>query len=66
MLLLPRLMMSMVYDIIVSVLFLFFVWCPCMAINASILYNGRYLPHVMLLINTTKEPILTHDEVAYF
>ena len=34
---------------IVSVLFLFFVWCPCMAINVSVQYNGGLLPDIILL-----------------
>ena len=29
---------------IVSVLFLLFFWCPCMAINVSVQYNGGHLP----------------------
>ena len=39
----------MVYYIIVSVLFLLFFWCPCMAINVSVQYNGGLLPDIMLL-----------------
>ena len=42
----------MVYYV-VSVLFLLFFWCPCMAINVSIQYNGGLLPdtigHVVAL-----------------
>ena len=38
----------MYYDII-SVLFLLFVWCPCMAINVSVEYNGGLLPDILLL-----------------
>ena len=46
-LLLPYLM---VYYI-VSVLFLLFFWCPCMAINVSVCiqYNGGLLPDIILL-----------------
>ena len=44
-LLLPCLM---VYYI-VSVLFLLFFWCPCMAINVSVQYNGGLLPDIILL-----------------
>ena len=36
-------------DYIVSVLFLLFVWCPCMAINVSVQYNGGLLPDIILL-----------------
>ena len=25
-----------------------FVWCPCMAINVSVQYNGGFLPGIML------------------
>ena len=34
---------------IVSGLFLLFVWCPCMAINVSVQYNGGLLPGIVLL-----------------
>ena len=38
----------------VSVLFLLFVWCTCMAINnVSVSYNGGLLPDIILLISTT-------------
>ena len=34
---------------IVSVLFLLFVWCSCMAINVSVVqFNGGLLPDVIL------------------
>ena len=33
----------------VSVLFLMFVWCPCMAIDVSVQYNGGLLPDIILL-----------------
>ena len=32
-----------------SGLFLLFVWCPCMAINVSVQYNGGLLPDIVLL-----------------
>ena len=38
----------MVYYI-VSVLFLLFFWCPWMAINVSVQYNGGLLPDIILL-----------------
>ena len=44
-LLLPCLM---VYYI-VSVLFVPFFWCPCMAINVSVKYIGGLLPDIILL-----------------
>ena len=34
---------------IVTVLFLLAFWCPCMAINVSIHYNGGLLPDIILL-----------------
>ena len=34
---------------IVSVLSLLFFWCPCMAINVSVQYNGGPLPDIILL-----------------
>ena len=34
---------------IVSVLVLVFVWCPCMAVNVSVQYNGGLLPGITLL-----------------
>ena len=40
----------MMYYYIVSVLFLFFVWCPCIAIDVSVQYNGGLLPVIELLI----------------
>ena len=38
----------MVYYI-VSVLFLLFFWCPCVAIKKSVQYNGGLLPDIILL-----------------
>ena len=38
----------MVYYI-VFVLFLLFFWCPCMAINVNVQYNGGLLPDIILL-----------------
>ena len=35
---------------IVSVLFLLYFWCPSMAINVSVQYNGGLLPDIILLI----------------
>ena len=36
----------MVYYI-VSGLFLMFFWCPCMAINVNVHYNGGLLPDII-------------------
>ena len=30
-------------------MFLLFFWCPCMAINGSVQYNGGLLPYIILL-----------------
>ena len=40
----------MVYYI-VSGLFLMFFWCPCMAINVNVLYNGGLLPDIILSVD---------------
>ena len=38
-----------------------FVWCPCMAINVSVQYNGGFLLGIILLTqcyyNTIGEPV---------
>ena len=34
---------------IVSGLFSMFFWCPCMAINVNVQYNGGLLPDIILL-----------------
>ena len=65
----------MVYCI-VSVLFLLFSWCPCMAINVSVQYNGGLLPDSILLTQCLKKnqnapifpsgnPFKCHEEVSY-
>ena len=48
----------MVYYI-VSGLFLLFFWCPCMAINVSVQYNGGLLPTLYSWSNVTtiEEPL---------
>ena len=33
-----------------DVFVLFFVWCPCMAINVSVQYDGGLLPDIILLL----------------
>ena len=48
----------MLYYNIVSVLFLLFVWYPCMAINVSVQYNGGLLPDIILFVCLLK---LTRD-----
>ena len=44
----------MVYYI-VSGLFLMFFWCPCMAINVNVQYNGGLLPDIILLTQCLKK-----------
>ena len=36
-----------------------FCWCPCMAINVSVQYDGGLLPDIILLTNviTIGEPV---------
>ena len=51
----------MVYYI-VSGLCLMFFWCPCMAINVNVQYNGGLLPDIILLTQCylhrgTREPV---------
>ena len=38
----------MVYYV-VSGLFLMFFWCPCMAFNVNVQYNGGLLPDIIML-----------------
>ena len=57
----------MVYYV-VSVLFLMFFWCPCMAINVNVQYNGG-LPDILLLTQSmlfpSGNPFKCHEEVLY-
>ena len=48
----------MVYYV-VSVLFLMFFWCPCMAINLNVQNNGGLLPDIILLTQCDfhREPV---------
>ena len=39
----------MVYYIVSAGVLLMFVWCPYMAINVSVQYNGGLLPDIILL-----------------
>ena len=59
----------MVYYIVSGLLLMFF-WCPCMAINVNVQYNGGFLPDIILW---TVDPMLSasgnlfkcHEEVLY-
>ena len=52
----------MVYYV-VSGLFLMFFWCPCMAINVNVQYNGGLLPDPML--SASRNLFKCHEEVLY-
>ena len=53
----------------VSVLFSMSVWCPCMAIDVSVQYNGGRLPDIILLVDPMLLPsgnsFKCHKEVLY-
>ena len=55
----------MVYYNIVPVLILLFFWCPYMAINVSIQYNGGLLPDIILLTQMLSPSFKYHEEVMY-
>ena len=53
---------------IVLVLFLLSFWCPYMAINVSIQYNGSLLPDVITvdpMLSPSGNPFKCHEEVLY-
>ena len=57
----------MVYYV-VSGLCLMFFWCPCMAINVNVQYNGGLLPDMILLTQLllpSGNPFKCHEEVLY-
>ena len=57
----------MVYYI-VSGLFLMFFWCPCMAINVNVKYNGGLLPDIILLTQCylhRRTCLKYHEEILY-
>ena len=58
----------MVYYI-VSGLFLMFFWCPCMAINVNVQYNGGPLPDIILLtqcyLSASGNLFKYHEEILY-
>ena len=55
----------MVYYI-VSVLFLLFFWCPCMAINVSVQFDGGLIPDITLMTQSmllpSENPFKCHEE----
>ena len=58
----------MVYYI-VSDLFLMFFWCPCMAINVNVQYNGGLLSDIILLtlamLSASGNLFKCHEEILY-
>ena len=40
---------SLLFDNVLFVLSSLFFWCPCMAINVRVQYNGGLLPDIILL-----------------
>ena len=55
----------MVYYI-VSGLPLMFFWCPCMAINVNVHYNGGFLPDIVLwMLSASGNLFKCHEEVLY-
>ena len=49
-------------------MFLLFVWCPCMAINVSVQYNGGFLPDIITIdpmVLPSRNPFNCHEEVLY-
>ena len=46
--LLSTYLMMYYYNNVYQVCFIF-VWCPCMAIDVSVQYNGGFLPDIILL-----------------
>ena len=46
-----------------------FCWCPCMAINVSVQYDGGFLPRhytVDPMLLPSGNPFKCHEEVLYF
>ena len=58
----------MVYYV-VSGLLLMFLWCPCMAINVNVQYNGGFLPDIILpvdpMLSASGNLFKCHEEVLY-
>ena len=58
----------MVYYIVSGLLLMFF-WCPCMAINVNVQYNGGFLPDIILwtpmLSASSGNLFKCHEEILY-
>ena len=50
---------------IVSVLFLLFFWCPCMAINVSVQQASPRYYTVVPMLFPSRNPFKWHEEVLY-
>ena len=61
--------LSLLFDDVLLVC-LPFCWCPCMAINVSVQYDGGLLPDIILLTqcyyHRGRNPFKCHEEVLYF
>ena len=62
--------LSLLFDAVL-VCFLFkFCWCPCMAINVSVQYDGGFLRDIILFVDPmllpSGNPFKCHEEVLYF
>ena len=59
----------MMYYYIVFVLFLLSFWCPWMAIDVSIQYDGGLLPDIIYtvdpMVSPSGNPFKCHEEVLY-
>ena len=58
----------MVLYYIVSGLFLMLFWCPCMAINVNVQYNGGFLADITLvdpMLSASGNLFKCHEEVLY-
>ena len=53
---------------IASVLFLLILWCPCMATNVSVQYNGGLLPDITVdpMIFPIGEPVYQVNAMKRF
>ena len=56
----------MVYYIVSGLLLMFF-WCPCMAINVNVQYNGGFLPDIIVdpMLSASGNLFKCHEVVLY-
>ena len=56
-------------DGVLHCLFLMFFWCPCMAINVNVQYNGGLLPDILLtvdrMLSASGNLFKCHEEVLH-